>query len=378
MKVLMLITRAELGGAQCHVVDLLEGLQGKFELHLGTGEEGYLTEAARRLRVPAHIIPDLVQPMSPIRDYRAVRQVKRLIEELKPDLVHAHTSKAGIIGRLAAAWTGTPAIFTAHTWCFAEGTSWKWKLIGTPIERLAARWSSAIINVSEANRQLALQRGVRSGGAMLTVHNGIADTAHRASVGGCDAPAVVMVARFAPQKAQAALLEAASGIDLPFRIVFVGDGPTRPALEQMSERLGLAKKVEFLGERRDVARILAASQIFALPTNWEGFPLSILEAMRAGLPVVVSDVGGVKEAVLDGETGLLSAAGDIGGFREGLRRLIEDASLRVRLGHAGRARFEREFTVNGMLQKTAMVYQRCAGSAALVPASVASDILTPQ
>lgn len=360
MKVLILITRAELGGAQRHVVDLLEGLRGEFELHLATGEEGYLTDAAQRLAVPVHMVPDLVQPMSPVRDYKAVCQMKRLIEQLEPDLVHAHTSKAGIVGRAAAAWNGTPCLFTAHTWCFSEGTSWKWKVVGTPMERLAARWSSAIINVSESNRQLALRQGVRPRGAMLTLHNGIADTEHRASAGACDVPVVVMVARFSPQKAQAELLEAASSIELPFRIVFVGDGPTRPALQQRAEQLGLGGRVKFLGERHDVAEILASSHIFALPTNWEGFPLSILEAMRAGLPVVVSDVGGVREAVLEGETGFLSA--DVGGsgFREGLRRLIEDAALRVRMGRAGRVRFEREFTVDVMLRKTAKVYHDSA------------------
>src|SRR5260370_17496862 len=156
MKILLLITRAELGGGQTHVVDLLRGLRDEFEVELGTGETGYLTEAAERLGVRTHVIPDLVQPMRPLRDLKALWSCFRLIRAVRPDVVHAHTSKAGVIGRLAARAAGVPSIFTAHTWCFAEGTSLKWRLLGVPAERLAGWLSTAIINVSDANREPAL------------------------------------------------------------------------------------------------------------------------------------------------------------------------------------------------------------------------------
>jgi len=357
MKILYLITRADLGGAQVHLLDLLKGLRARIDATVAAGEEGFFTAAVRELGIKCHVIPDLVQPISPKRDLRAMFQSVRLIRELKPDLVHAHTSKAGVIGRFAARMTGVPSVFTAHTWCFAEGTSWKWKLAGIPCERLAARFGSAIINVSEANRRLAARNGISHQARLLTIHNGIPDVPARAMAGVAEVPEIAVVARCAPQKDQALLLRALAAIDTPARAVFVGDGETRAVLESEALRLNLRHRVEFLGERRDVAQILAASHIFALPTRWEGFPLSILEAMRAGLPVVASNVGGVAEAVVDSKTGFLVPAGDEPQFRARLRELIEAPHLRSRLGAAGRRRYETEFTLESMLLKTFAVYK---------------------
>ena len=357
MKILQVITRGELGGGQRHVMDLLEGLRG-YELEVATGEDGYLAEGARALGIPVHILPHLVMPISPLEDTRGLMALSQLIAKLKPDLVHAHTSKAGILGRVAARINGVPAIFTAHTWCFSEGTSWKWKAIGIPLEKLAATWSGAIINVSEANRQLAVRHRVAAIGKLITIHNGIPDTPHRAQPGlSSGTPRIVMIARFAPQKAQAELLRALRDIDLPFRLAFVGDGSTRAVHERLAEELGLGSRVDFLGERRDIAEILATAQVFALPTNWEGFPLTILEGMRAGLPVVASDVGGVGEAVVHETTGFLVGAGSTNEFRLRLRQLLNDPSLRGRQGAAGRIRYEQDYTVRAMLEKTVVVYE---------------------
>src|SRR5260221_5048630 len=356
MKILLLITRAELGGGQTHVVDLLRGLRDEFEVELGTGENGYLTEAAERLGIRTHVIPDLVQPMRPLRDVKALWHCFRLIRAVRPDVVHTHTSKAGVIGRLAARLAGVPSLFTAHTWCFAEGTSWKWKTVGIPLERIAARCAAGIITVSEANRALALSHRIARPEKLVTIHNGIADSLHRAKPGEKALPRIVMVARFSEQKAQGLLIEAVAQIRTPFRLLLVGEGPLRPAVEQQVAKLNLGDRVEFLGQRLNVAEILASGHIFVLFTNWEGFPISILEAMRAGLPVVASDVNGVREAVADGSTGFLAAAGDVAMFRQRLEQLVQDDSLRGRLGAAGRRRFEKEFTVEAMLGKTAGIY----------------------
>jgi glycosyltransferase involved in cell wall biosynthesis len=356
MKILYLITRADLGGAQVHVLDLLKGFRNQCQLVLGVGEAGFLTDAAESLHIPCHIVPDLVQPMHPWKDVCALTALVDLIKKTKPDLVHAHTSKAGVLGRLAAQWTGVPAVFTAHTWAFAEGTSWKWKKIGRPCEVLAAKCGQVIINVSEANRHLALRHGVGSASKLVTIHNGITDTSLRAEPSTDTTPKIIVVARFAPQKNHSLLLRAMAGLPHPFRLVFVGDGPTRQAVEMQGYELGLSDRIDFLGQRHDVEEILANSHIFALPTNWEGFPLSILEAMRAGLPVIASDVGGVREAVTDGETGFLVPAGDEGALRARIAQLLESPNLRQRMGRSGRNRYESDFAVSAMLRKTFQVY----------------------
>jgi len=239
MRILMLITRAELGGGQTHVADLLRGLRDDFELHLAIGEKGYLTEVAGELGIETHVLPSLVQPLSPLKDIAALRQCSRLIRDIQPDVIHAHTSKAGFIGRAAARRAGIPSVFTAHTWCFAEGTSLAWKLVGTPLERLAGRWCGKIINVSDANRELALHKRIHDPAKHVTIHNGIADSSLRARPDADATPRIIMLARFAPQKAQSLLIEAVRGIDKPFEVVFVGDGPTRSPAEEQVKAAGL-------------------------------------------------------------------------------------------------------------------------------------------
>lgn len=356
LRILMLITRAELGGGQTHVADLLRGLREDFEVHLGVGETGYLTEVAAELGVRTHILKSLVQPLQPLMDFAALWECVDLIRQIQPDLVHTHTSKAGFIGRAAAVRLGVPSVFTAHTWCFAEGTSLKWKLVGTPMERVAANWCGKIINVSDANRALARAKGIAEESKHVTIHNGIADHALRARPAEGAVPRIIMLARFAPQKAQALLVEAVRGIEKPFELVFVGDGPTRAAVEEQVRVAGLSGRVQFLGQRLDVAELLASSHIFALFTHWEGFPISILEAMRAGLPSVVSDVGGVREAI-DESCGRIVAARDVPGFRSALDGLVGSAAMRAQLGGAARARYERNYTVDVMLGKTVSVYR---------------------
>ena len=357
MRVLQLITRAELGGAQTHLLDLLGALGPFCDVTVGTGERGFLTDELDRLEVPYEVLPHLVQPMRPVDDVRALAEVVALIRRTQPDVVHAHTSKAGTLGRLAAAITRTPAVFTAHTWCFSEGTSLKWKLVGVPLERLAARCCSAIINVSDANRRLALERRIAPKGKLITIHNGIPDVLARARPGKAEAPLIVMLARFAEQKNQALLVRAVAALDHPVRVMFVGDGPTRPAVEELVRQLHMESRVVFAGERLDVPDILAGAHVFALSTNWEGFPVSILEAMRAGLPVIASDVGGVRESVVDGDTGFVVPARDEAALRHRLAQLVESPALRCVMGASGRKRYEQCFTVRAMAEKTLRVYE---------------------
>jgi glycosyltransferase involved in cell wall biosynthesis len=290
-----------------------------------------------------------------------------LIREIQPDLIHAHTSKAGLIGRAAAKLAGVPSVFTAHTWCFTEGTSWKWKLIGTPMERLAGGWCGRIINVSDANRALAVRNGVGEPAKHVTIHNGIPDHPLRARRTGSSVPRIIMLARFAPQKAQSLLVKAVERIEHPFELVLVGDGPTRSEVQQQVTQAGLTDRVIFLGQRLDVPELLASADIFALFSHWEGFPITILEAMRAGLPSVVSDVGGVREAVHE-SCGRIVPPGDVAGFRAALEGLLKDAELRRRMGAAARARYENNYTDRSMLEKTVAVYRAvCAGTPPAAP-----------
>ncbi len=355
--VAFVITRAEIGGGQSHVLDLLDGFRNGMDVHLITGEYGYLTEKASSLGASVHVVPSLVQPMAPRQDVSALAGLVRLLGKIKPCLVHAHTSKAGILARAAAGLRRVPSVFTAHTWCFAEGTSRLWHTVGTPLERGASRVCRKIITVSEANRQLAIGRGIRPE-KIRTVHNGIPDCSYRAHPGSNTGPVkILMAARIAPQKDHASLLRAVAKLSHPVEVLVAGDGPLRPQMEAMAAELGIANSVRFLGDRRDMPELLAQSHIFALPTHWEGFPISILEAMRAGLPVVASDVGGVSEAISDGVTGFTTRPGDDQDFADKLQALVQSPDLRGNFGRAARSRYEENFTSAIMLRQTLAVYR---------------------
>jgi len=356
MKLLYLITRAEHGGAQTHLFELIDGFRSAFEVHLATGDKGFLTVEARRLGVQVHILPNLIQPLNFLNDVLAFKEILSLIRLLRPSLVHAHSSKAGFLGRLAARAAGVPAIFTAHGWGFAEGVSWKRKLLASIGERVVVCLSSGIITVSEADRDLALRYRIAQQRNMTVIHNGVRDTSERSHPDVGDAAHIVMVARFAPPKDQALLLRALVGQEKPFYLSLVGEGPQQTAVLALAKEIGLSGRVNFLGACGDVSRILARANVFVLASNWEGLPISILEAMRAGLPVIASDVGGVREAVADGETGFLVDRGNLVMLRSRLLQLLGDPELRKRMGEAGRKRYLEYFTVERMLEATLRVY----------------------
>jgi glycosyltransferase involved in cell wall biosynthesis len=369
-RVLVVITRGEPGGAQIHVRDLVLGLRDRVEFHVAVGDDGFLADELRAAALPVHIVSDLQREISLRADRRAVGALRRLIRELRPQLVHTHSTKAGLLGRIAARAERIPALHTAHAWSFSDGLSWRRKAMAVPIEALAGRITERFIVVSEADREIAIRYNVGQDSQIRIVHNGVPDSTLRAqltaraeavgadeSTAAAAPPVLTMVARLAPPKDPLLLLRALSRVEVPFLLRIVGDGPDRPAVEAAIQDLGLSAQVEMLGVRKDVPALLADSDVFTLISAQEGFPLAILEAMRAGLPVVASDVGGVREAVEHGRTGVLIPRGDEAALRVALNRLLGDATLRSGLGAAGRAAYEARFTVEQMLDATVAVYR---------------------
>ncbi len=364
MKIVYLITRSEpFGGAQVHVRDLARAFRDRqYEVHVLVGSEGPFTEDLRASGIPVTTLRHLVRPLHPVEDPRAFLEVRAALRSLRPSLVTTHSSKAGWIGRAAASSLGIPVIFTAHGWAFTEGVPALQRGIYWLAERLAAPLSSRVITVSEHDRRLAIRLRVLPARKVVTVHNGMPDLPSLPLAGSNGKSLrITMVARFQDQKDHALLLSALSGLmEMPWELDLIGDGPLQLAVEAQARRLGIAERVRFLGLRRDVAERLAQSQLFVLATRWEGFPYTILEAMRAGLAVVASDVGGVREAVVHGETGLLVPRDDEPALRQRLFEMLASPDLRRRFGAAGRQRFEATFTFDRMIDNTAAVYHEVA------------------
>ncbi|MEO7986278.1 MAG: glycosyltransferase family 4 protein [Gemmatimonadales bacterium] len=361
MRIAYVVTRAEpVGGAQIHIRDLATSV-----LALGhsptvlTSGEGPFVQDLRARQIPTILLEHLRVPIGLARDFRAFRELHATLKELRPDLIAAHSSKAGILGRLAGRSLGIPVVFTAHGWAFTPGIPAIKAAVYRQIERSVGPLARRIITVSEFDRRLAVEGRIAPADRIVAVHNGMPDVPAELKADPRRAPVrLVMVARFEAQKDQPTLLRALAQLqDQSWELDLIGEGPLMGEAKALTNELGLGGRVRFLGQTMGVAEILAGAQVFLLVSNWEGFPLSILEGMRAGLPVVASSVGGIAESVRDGETGYLVPRGDVEALRDRIGLLLKDADLRARLGASGRADFEARFTLGHSVTKTLAVYR---------------------
>jgi glycosyltransferase involved in cell wall biosynthesis len=355
-RVLYVITRAEHGGAQSHILELLRASVGRYNVALATGESGFLTNEARILGIPVFLLTQLVVPLNPLKDLCALAQLSKVIREFQPSLIHAHSSKAGLLARIAARFHRVPCVFTAHGWAFSEGVSQLRKWIAMPLEWLAGRLGANIIVVSKFDYDLALHYGVADTSHMSAIANGIPDCLLRAHPERGGPPVIAMVARFNAQKDHRTLLRALSQVQAPFRLLLIGDGPLLEQSRAFVGQLGLTSRTEFLGDCASVRELLANTHLFALISRYEGLPISILEAMCAGLPIIATDTGGVSEAVRQGWNGLLVGRTNERTLRDALESLLDDPGLRASFGRHSRALFEKSFTVETMIGRTFEVY----------------------
>ena len=341
----MLITLSELGGAQSAVALLLPGLSGRFEVTLAAQGSGPLRAAAEAAGARYVELRHVRRPIDPWHDALALVELVRLCRRVRPEIVHAHSSKIGVLGRLAAWLARVPIrIFTVHGWSFAAYDGHTRSLF-LRIERLMRPLTTTVVCVSDATRREGLAARACDPRRTVVIHNAVEVGSFRPSTRRGGIAEVVGVGRFAYPKDFVTLLAALRLVEAPFHLRLAGDGPALTAVASAVGREGLAQRVELLGPRADVPDLLAASDVFVLSSRSEGFPVSVLEAMAAGLPVVATNVGGVAEAVEHGETGFLVPASDAEALARALERLVVDASLRRRLGAAGRARALGSFDV---------------------------------
>lgn len=359
MRIVQLVTGTPLfGGSDAHVRDLTIGLRerGHECIVMAGPPEGPLAEQLRGNGVTVRTIPALRKPIRPFADAISLFQVIRALREVQPDIVATHTAKAGFIGRIAARAMGVPVFFTPHGLSFVDRKSGD--LIGFRLllERMAARVGGEMIAVCDAERDIALRYLGSTGIRISTIRNGLPDCETRVEKG--RGPVVItMIARFVRQKDHSTLVRALSTLNhLEWELRLAGTGPMLESIQQLVEECGLTPRVYFMNECRDAPRLLAESDIYVLSSNYEAFPISILEAMRAGVPVVATDTGGVREAVQDEHNGFLVPPRDVSRLAERLSSLIRSAELRERMGFQSRRRFTQEFEWRSMLDKTEALY----------------------
>ncbi|MEO0445788.1 MAG: glycosyltransferase family 4 protein [Verrucomicrobiota bacterium] len=356
MKICLLVTRADaIGGASIHVRDLAAGLEGRgHTVVIFIGGTGPVTDLFDEANLSYWVIPSLAREVNPLKDCVAALQLFQKFRRFRPDLVACHTSKAGALGRIAAKALHIPVVYTPHCWSFAEGFSNARAY--AMIERCLATLCDKVIVVSTYERDIALQWDAVPASRMEVIYNGVPDHSDRAEPGS-NRPQMLMVGRFEEQKNQALLLRGLAPLrNLDWELEFVGDGPKLEMVKELCAELDLGDRVTFAGYQSNIPERLGGAQMFLLITNWESFPMSILEAMRAGLPVIASDVGGNRESVSDGKSGYVIDNENLAELTERLRALIGSSSLRAEMGKAGRSLYEENFSFEQMLDRTIGLY----------------------
>lgn len=367
LRVLHLITRLPVGGAERLLVDVVRNLEpGRFEsLVCCIQEKGALAAELEAAGVAVHCL-DRMQTKR--FDWGAVSAIKHLLRRERIDLVHCHLYHANLYGRIAAWLAGVPAVVSVHN------TYTRVKLHRRLLNRLLARVTARIIAVSDETRRDILRYDGVPDEKVVTIYNGIdvrrvasgltrAQARQRLGIGE-QSIAVGCVGRLEEQKGHRFLFEALAilGREAPplaarIRTLVVGDGRLRGQLEDQVRALALEPRVTFLGTRSDVPDILKALDLYVMPSRWEGLSIAMLEAMAAELAVIISDVGGVGRVLGNDEFGLRVPPADPRRLAQAIRDLAEQPARREALGRAARQRVVDAFSAEAMIAAISRTYE---------------------
>lgn len=381
LRVLNVITRMIVGGAQetpmlsCALSDPAR-CSGGILSGIETGAEGQLHDECRARGVSLWFEPAMVRRVSPWHDALALVRLVGFFRRGGWDVVHTHTSKAGLLGRIAARLAGVPVVVhTVHGWGVIPDQSWFVRAFYVWVERLCAPLCDVLVVVSDQNRVEGLSRRIGRAEQYVLIRSGIEveeysdvpvsrEDARRALQIPSDSFVVACIGRLSVPKTPIELFEAFERVAARHPnavLLFVGDGDHRPALEAAIARAGAGDRVRLLGLRRDVPRILRASDALVLASQQEGLPRVLPQAMAAGLPIVTTRVGGGPEAVADGQSGFVVEVNDVSAMADRLDRLASDPALARRMGACGQARVE-EFSARRMTDQLQDLYERLAAS----------------
>jgi glycosyltransferase involved in cell wall biosynthesis len=377
-RVLLAITKSELGGAQRYVEQLARLLpRYGFEAEVACGGDGWLVTHAKDAGAKVIQIRSLslARTFRWMSELRALCELQAIIREGKYDVVHGNSTRAGFLARLAARRARTPVVvFSAHGFFFEEPMNGWRRVAYVAAERMAARWSDAIIMSSEIGRGGASRMGLCPAAKLVKIPYGLDEEetlrlsqGHHAAglpstAGARLGPLVGTVAGLYPAKGLEYLVTAMREVRKRIpeaRAIIVGDGPERRCLDALVRRHGLEEGVTFLGSVPDAWGVLSAIDVFVLPSVKEGLPYALLEAMAVGKPIVATRVGGIPEVARDGRCALLVPPKDPQALSEAICQLIQDPAFSARLaGEARRAFLEEGLTAEAMVEATAALYRR--------------------
>jgi len=364
------------GGIKQHLLTVLAGLDRSRFNPVLICSPGSLAEEAMKLECQV-ISLGLSGPVHPIKDLAAALQMRRILRRLRPDILHLHSAKAGLVGRLALlGFRGPAVLLTVHSFVFDERVGARMRALTSRVERFLLRVTDRILAVSRAlKNELVIDMGLPAD-RITVLYNGIDFAAmppvqRQAGTG----YHVGAVARLAPQKGIDDFLRAAAIVRRRFpaaRFTIAGDGPLRGELEALAADLEIADAVAFLGFRHDISALLAQFDVFALTSTREAFGITVVEALARETPVVATNVGGVPE-IIDETTGLLATPHDPDDIAAKICQLLADPQLARRLASAGSSAVRERFGNDRMLAQLQALYTDLAARRRISPSTEGTD-----
>jgi glycosyltransferase involved in cell wall biosynthesis len=384
MRVTHVITRLVIGGAQQNTVATVLGLRRRpdFQVNLitgpTTGPEGSLASLFRDEPGLLSVVPTLVRAIHPIYDYATLLRLTRIFRSTLPQIVHTHSGKAGILGRLAASRAGVPIIVhTIHGPSFGDFQGPIPNLLFKGAERLAGKVTTHFVSVAQAMTRQYLAAGIGRSEQYSRIFSGFAlgpfleaqnDLALRRRWQ-IDADDIVIgkIARLFKLKGHDDLLAVAPAVlkRCPrAKFLLIGDGEWRERLEMRAKSLGLQKHFIFTGlvAPEEIPRYLGIMDMLVHLSRREGLPRALPQALAAGRPVIAYDCDGANEVCLDGETGFLARPGDLATLAERIAQLAQDQAMRERMGARGRELVGQSFSVETMVEKICTLYRQLAAT----------------
>lgn len=373
IRLAMLVTRMDIGGVPDHVMTLLDGFGPTIKVTLICDH----IHDQHRKEVEALGIDIVLLPMQRlaggVSDIKALRGLRKILNEGEYDILHTHTSKAALLGAIIGATTRSiKVVNTAHNLGYiALPERWKKAIFWVYDRFISTVGIDATVTVSQIVADTARDAYLIPAKKLHVIQNGIrtakfekpnkGQNLRKEFIGKSNGPVIISVARLVWFKGLDTLIDAMPKVvdrHSSAKLVIVGDGELREDLEAQVKALNLSDSVIFVGERDDVPDLLAAADLFVLPSVSEGLPISLLEAMASKLPIVATRVGGIPELVIDGETGRLTKSGDVAGMSAAMLSLLADTSKCKEAGNAGHARMMEQFSQSAMVVATENLYQK--------------------
>ncbi|MBU0503480.1 MAG: glycosyltransferase family 4 protein [Candidatus Omnitrophota bacterium] len=370
INLLYVITKLELGGAQKQLLSLIKGLdKSRYNIFLFTAADGLLIDAASSLKYITLIKSRFLErPINPIKDLFCVFEIYVCIKKNKIQVIHTHSSKAGILGRISAALAGVDRIIhTVHGWSFNDYQPVLIRRLYTLIERRCALFTDKLVVVSYYDKEKGLNNYIGEETKYCLIRYAIdraefniKDASIRRKLGiGDEDLTVGMVACFKPQKCPQDFIKLAYLIirQMPeVKFILVGDGILRRKIERLILKYNLKENIVLTGWRTDLANVLSVFDVFVLTSLWEGLPVSVLEAIAAFKPVAATDTGGVAEVIIEGDTGFLASPRDMETLSRKLAGLLKNRELRNSIAGKAFSALNSDFNQEIVVEKTEELY----------------------